>query len=102
MMELQDRTATRLLRVSERITLDPGTEVDWDSPLLPDLPFMAWPTVSLFGTPLWEGMSSQQRCDLSRHEVASLASTGIWLERLLMQMLLRHVAPLDPRTAHVQ
>lgn len=102
MLDLQARTAERLLKASARTTLDPATEIDWEAPLLPDAPYMTWETVSLYGTEMWDRLSPQQRCDLSRHEVASLASTGIWLERLLMQMLLRHVAPLDPRSAHVQ
>src|SRR4051794_2618981 len=102
MLDLQERTAQRLLRASARHTLDPENAIDWETPLLPDAPCMSWETVSLYGTALWERMSPQQRCDLSRHEVAGLMSTGIWLERVLMQMLLRHVAPLDPRSAHVQ
>ena len=102
MLDLQERTAQRLLTASARSTPDLATQIDWEAPLLAEAPYMSWETVSLYGTQLWDRMSPQQRCDLSRHEVASLASTGIWLERLLMQMLLRHIAPRDPRSAHVQ
>jgi hypothetical protein len=101
-VDLQERTAQRLIAASAKHTLDPDTEVDWEAPLLAHAPFMPWESVSLFDTPLWWEMSPQQRQDLSRHEVASLSATGIWLENLLMRMLLRHVASLDPRSAHVQ
>ena len=34
-------------------------------------------------------MTEQQRVTLTRHEVASIMSTGIWFEMILQQMLLR-------------
>lgn len=47
-------------------------------------------------------MTDQQRIDLSRREVTSIASVGIWFELILMQMLVRHVYDHDPTTEHVQ
>jgi hypothetical protein len=84
------------------VSFDPETEVNWAQALDPDLPCMSWESVSLYGTPLWDGMSDQQRLDLARHEVASLAGAGIWLETVLMRMLLRHINTRDPRSAHVR
>lgn len=98
----QEATSRRLLASTARVSFDPETEIDWDQPLDPHLPCMPWEAVSLYGTQLWGRMSEQQRLDLARHEVASLAGTGIWLETVLMRMLLRHINSLDPRSAHVR
>ena len=35
-------------------------------------------------------MHEQQRIELSKHEVASIASTGLWFEIILMQLLARY------------
>ena len=48
-------------------------------------------------------MSEQQRRELSRQELASVASTGLWFELILIQMLARwayHQDPQDPRTQY--
>lgn len=84
-------SAQRLLRTAERHTLLPDEEIDWATPV-PDGAWCAPPhRSSLFGTALWDRMTEQQRADLTRHEVASIASLGIWFETILMQMLLRHL-----------
>ena len=98
----REEIAERLLRASALKSFDPEMDVDWDEPLAPDLFFMPEHRVSLYGTPLWERMSRQQRIDLSRHEIASTASVGIWFELILLQMLARHVYDLDPTTDHVR
>jgi hypothetical protein len=48
-------------------------------------------------------MSEQQRRELSRQEIASVASTGLWFEIILIQLLARwayHQDPQDPRTQY--
>ena len=97
-----DVVAGRLLRSSERLSLDPTTEVDWDAPLDRSLPAMPLERVSLHGTPLWESMTQEQRVQLSWHEFASIASVGLWFELCLMQALLRHAYDRDPHAAHAQ
>lgn len=98
----RERTAERLLRSSAKASFDPLTDIDWQAPLQPGRWFTPARRVSLYGTALWERMSEQQRIDLSRHEVASIASVGIWFEEILMQMLLRYAYDRDLRSAHVQ
>ena len=39
---------------------------------------------------------------LSRHELASFASTGLWFEIMLLQMMARYVYDQDPQAAHTQ
>jgi hypothetical protein len=48
-------------------------------------------------------MTEQQRIELSRQELASVASTGLWFELVLVEMLARwayHQDPQDPRTQY--
>ncbi|MCU7821437.1 AurF N-oxygenase family protein [Kitasatospora sp. DSM 101779] len=96
------RTAERLLASSAKLSFDPLKDVDWDSRPVPGAYYVAPHRISLYGTELWERLSEEQRIELSKHEVAAVASVGIWFEEILMQMLLRHAFDRDPTTAHVQ
>jgi hypothetical protein len=98
----REQTAGRLLQASARHSYDPVTEIDWEAPLVPDLFFLPPHRSSLYGTTLWEGLSHQQRVELTKQEVASLASLGIWFETILMQMLVRHFYDPDPTSRHAQ
>ncbi|MFI5495030.1 diiron oxygenase [Actinoplanes sp. NPDC051859] len=103
-MDLSDRsqTATRLLRSSAAHSYDPGVEIDWDAPLVPDLWFVPERRCSLYGTELWEKLTPDQRRILTRHEVASVASLGVWFETILMQLLVRDYYKQDPTSPHAQ
>ncbi len=98
----REATARRLLLTSARHSFDPAVELDWDAPLAPGRYFICPHRSSLYRTPLWERMSEQQRIELTKHEVASLYSLGIWFEAILMQMLVRHVYDCDPGSAHAR
>src|SRR5947208_2962492 len=104
MLEPKDRevTGARLLATSARTYYDPDLDIDWDAPLVPDKAFMPLERTSLYGTELWDRLSDEQRIELSRHEIGSIASTGLWFEIILMQLLARYVYDLDPRSAHAQ
>jgi hypothetical protein len=45
-------------------------------------------------------LSPEQRIELGKHEVASVATTGLWFEAALMQMLLAEAYDEDPASAH--
>lgn len=90
--------ADRLLRSSARHSYDPEVDLDWEAEAVPGLWWMQPERVSLYGTPLWDTLSLEQQIELSRHEVASIASVGLWFEILLMQLLLKDVYRSDPRT----
>lgn len=98
----RETTATRLLRGSSRASCDPMVDIDWDQELDPTLPAMPLLRVSLYGTPLWDGLSQSDRVKLSWHEFASTASVGLWFEMCLMQALLRYAYDRDPGTSNVQ
>jgi hypothetical protein len=89
-------TALRLLDSSTQLSYDPIREVDWDTPL--DTAYHGtspeWST--LFGTAYWNDMTPEQQRELTRQEAASVASTGIWFEMILQQMLLRDFYAKDP------
>jgi hypothetical protein len=96
--EVSDREtiARRLLDSSEQLSYDPVKEVDWETPL--DTGFHGaspeWST--LYGTSYWDEMTPEQQRELTRHEAASVASTGIWFEMILQQMILRDFYAKDP------
>ena len=101
-LEPKDReiTATRLLESSVRNSFDPQLDIDWDAPVEGTLGYLPPERVSLYGTELWERLSPEQRVELAKHELGSIASVGLWTEIVLMQLLARYAEGLDPRTAH--
>lgn len=100
-VEDRERTADRLLRGSIRKSYDPMVEIDWDAPLEPGKFFTPPSLVTLYGTPMWERMTPEQRIELSRQEMVNTVSVGIWFETILMQLLLRMVYAQDWTTKHV-
>ncbi len=93
--------AERLLSSSARHSYDPEVDIDWEAPVDRSLWGMQPERMSLYGTHLWDAMSEEQRITLSHHEVASIASVGLWFELLLMQMMLRDLYDDDPTGAHM-
>ena len=75
--------AERLLKSSARHSYDPEVDIDWEAPVDPTLWGMQPERMSLYGTELWDGLTQEQRITLSQHEVASIASVGLWFELLL-------------------
>ncbi|GAA3388914.1 AurF N-oxygenase family protein [Cryptosporangium minutisporangium] len=98
----RDEVGARLLTASARHSFDPAVDVDWDAPLVDGAPAMPLHRVTLYGTPLWDELSEEQRIALSFHETASMLSVGLWFEIVLMQMLARYVQRMDVRRPHAQ
>lgn len=100
--EARERTARRLLKSSSRNSYDPLLDIDWTADLDAGdaRGFLPPERVSLYGTPLWDGLDEQQRVELSKHELASIASVGLWTEIVLIQMLARYAYHQDPQAAH--
>ncbi len=98
-MTLTDPVSDRLLKSSARHSYDPVVDIDWEAPLVDGLWFMQPERMSLYGTPTWDALSEEQRIELSRHEVASQASVGLWFELILMQVMLRDLYDEDPTFA---
>lgn len=98
----RERTAERLLRSTAARSYDPELDIDWSAPLAEGKGFLLEHRSTLYGTPLWEQLTPQQRRELGKHEAASIAGTGIWLETILMRMLTRLAYDGDPASRHVQ
>lgn len=91
------RTAARsrqLVAASERMTLDPFSEIDWSVPIDDSAYYLPPEMLPLYGTAIWEAMDETERIAYSRHETAALCGAGIWFENVLMQVVLRHLAEL--------
>ncbi|GLZ35840.1 membrane protein [Lentzea sp. NBRC 105346] len=98
----REKTAERLLKSSADKFYDPEVDIDWAAPLVDGKFFVPEHRISLYGTPMYESLSLEQRIELSKHELASVASVGLWFELLLMQMLVKVVYNTDPTSRHAQ
>jgi hypothetical protein len=100
-MTLTDPVSDRLLQSTARHSYDPVVDIDWEAPLVDGLWFMQPERMSLYGTPMWDALSEEQRIELSKHEVASISSVGLWFELILMQMMVRDLYDEDPRSSRM-
>ena len=96
-----DDVAQRLLDSAAVLAYDPATEVDWETPLDKDFHGASPEWSTLYGTAYWGELTEAQRKELTRQEAASVASTGIWFEMILQQMVLRDIYAKDPTSAEV-
>ncbi|MHA6798394.1 AurF N-oxygenase family protein [Bounagaea algeriensis] len=94
--------ADRLLRSSETLSYDPAQEVDWETPLDTNYHGASPEWSTLYGTAYWREMTAEQQRELTRQEAASVASTGIWFEMILQQMMLRDYYAKDPTNPDFQ
>ncbi|MDQ0841243.1 MULTISPECIES: diiron oxygenase [unclassified Streptomyces] len=94
--------ARRLLDSAAVLAYDPATEVDWETPLDKDFHGASPEWSTLYGTAYWNELTDAQRKELTRQEAASVASTGIWFEMILQQMVLRDIYAKDPTDATFQ
>ena len=98
----QERVADRLLRSTAARSYDPELDIDWSAPPEPDKIFLPEHRSTLYGTPLWDRLTPEQRRELGKHEAASVAGFGIWLECILMRLLAKLAYEENPATRHVQ
>ncbi|MFI6647810.1 diiron oxygenase [Streptomyces sp. NPDC050529] len=94
--------ARRLLDSAAKLSYDPATEVDWDTPLDTGHHGASPEWSTLYGTAYWQELTETQRKALTRQEAASVASTGIWFEMILQQMVLRDMYAKDPTDPRFQ
>jgi P-aminobenzoate N-oxygenase AurF len=99
---VRETIADRLLHSTAAHSYDPDLDIDWSAPLVSGKGFILEHRCSLYGTALWEQLGPQQRLELGKHEAASVASTGIWLELMLMRVLAKLAYHGDPVSADVQ
>jgi len=98
----REKVAARLLKATAEKSFDPDVDIDWAAGFEPGKFFLSQEHVSLYGTPLWDAMSVEERIELSKHESASWLSAGIAFEMQLDAFLLRHAFVRDPTSDHVR
>lgn len=98
----QERVADRLLRSTAARSYDPELDIDWSAPPEPGKIFLPEHRSTLYGTPLWDRLTPEQRRELGKHEAASVAGFGIWLECILLRLLAKLAYEENPATRHVQ
>ena len=98
----REKVARRLLKATAEKSYDPDVDIDWAAEFEPEKWFLCDHHVSLFGTPLWDQLTTAQRIELSKHESASWLSAGIAFEMQLNSFLLRHAFVREPTSDHVR
>jgi hypothetical protein len=98
----RERIAERLLRSTAARSYDPDLDIDWAAPPVPGKAFLPEHRCSLYGTGLYARLTPEQRRELGKHEAASVASAGIWLEFVLLRLLAKQAYQGDPASRHVQ
>lgn len=96
----REAVAARLLSSSAERWYDPDVDIDWDQPPADGKVYHPEELISLYGTPLWESMTAEQRYELGRQEIAWITTRGIFAEIGLMQTLLRVAAATGPISDH--
>ncbi|AZG46892.1 AurF N-oxygenase family protein [Gordonia insulae] len=95
----RDAIARRLIKGSVKRSYAPIVDLDWERDPEPDRYFLPPSVLSLAGTDLWDGLSTEQRIEVSRQEMANILSVGIWFENLLNRTLLARLMTADPASA---
>lgn len=75
-------------------------EIDWSVPIDASAYHIPPRLLPLYGTPLWDQMSEDDRRDYSRHEACAHFASGMWFENILINALMRHLYHMpatDPR-----
>ena len=98
----REELSSRLLGSAAKKSYDPVVDIDWQAPIPADLYGLSPEWSTLYGTPLWDGLTEEQRVTLTVHEYCSISGVGIWFECLLMQLVLRDIYGEDPAQPHVQ
>jgi hypothetical protein len=97
--EISDQYIQHIIDASRRKSFDPYKEINWSVPFDDAHFYMPQDMISLYGTPLWDGMTREQKVKLSMHEACSALATTIWFENQLCFKLIDYLigaSPLDP------
>jgi P-aminobenzoate N-oxygenase AurF len=94
--------SARLLGSAAKKSYDPVVDIDWTAPLPSDLYGLSPEWSRLYGTPMWDALTEEQRITLTIHEYCSISGVGIFFECLLMQLVLKDIYGEDPAQPHVQ
>ena len=98
----REALSARLLGSAAKKSYDPVVDIDWAAPIPDELYGLSPEWSTLYGTPLWDKLTEEQRVTLTIHEYCSISGVGIWFECLLMQLVLKDIYGENPAQPHVQ
>lgn len=87
----RQKTAQRLLRSTAERAYNGELDIDWDAPIDPGKDWLPAHRQTLYGTKVWDQMTTEQRRELGKHESIATLSFGIYAEVGLSMMLMRSV-----------
>ena len=87
----REKTAARLLRSSVERVYDAEVDIDWDEPWVEGKSFVPEHRLSLYGTRFWDSLTQEQQVEVSRHEMTSIFSFGLFAECMLSSGLFRQI-----------
>lgn len=89
-------TAKKLTRASQKFFYDVSTKLTWPEAIDPETQWsMAPELVSLYGTPVWDGLSEAERKRLSFYETAGFFSLILQGERPLLEGMSHRMYTLE-------
>lgn len=94
--EISEPYLQHIIDAARRKSFDPHKDIDWSVPFDCSYFYMPQDMVSLYGTPLWDQMTRDQRVRLSMHEACSAFAGLIWLENQLSFKLLDYLIDESP------
>lgn len=92
----------RLLESADELSFNPRKQIDWTASATPGKYGLPPELSTLYGTPLWDRMSEDERINLTRHEVSGIMGFAIYLEISLQQIFLRDQFGNDPAKSEFQ
>jgi P-aminobenzoate N-oxygenase AurF len=90
----------RLSDAAVEKSFDPIKDIYWDEPFDLERFYMPEEDLSLYGTPVYEALTREEKVRLSLHEAASLMATGIWFENILKHKFLDYLYDASPQDAN--
>ena len=90
-----EKVAEKLSRGSKKLFYDVNTKFEWPKDLDDSVWTMSPEYVSLYGTPIWQGMSESQQRKLAFHECAGFFSLVLHGERPLLEGMSHRMYTLE-------
>lgn len=90
-----NETARMLVDSAQQLSFDVDGDIDWAAGFVPGMAYGPEHRAALYGTPIWDSFSWEQKVEYSIHQLASMHAIEWWVETLLMQMLIRQVGNAD-------
>ena len=95
MTAFSEKKIERLIKLSIGNARLPDTFIPWEEDATQEDSFLPEHLVSLYGHPLYDQLSTDQKRELGRHEVVQVMYSYAWSENLACLFFTRHLLQLD-------